>query len=64
MSRKLVEPIHYCSTCIHSKTPMSQAPCSDCVPGNFGGPDRWVSREEVEEIRAEQIIAERMDNGL
>ena len=59
--------VHYCNTCKHIQKPMTAEPCKDCVPAKFGGPDRWepkYTREDIAEIRAEQEIAYRRDNGL
>ena len=43
--QKQPEPVHYCNTCKHSQLPMEQAPCHECVPRQFGGPDRWESKD-------------------
>lgn len=35
------DEIHFCNTCKYSHVPMTQSPCNKCVPGIFGGTDRW-----------------------
>ena len=42
---KQINQNHYCNTCKHALKPMTQAPCSKCVPRVFGGIDRWEARE-------------------
>ena len=54
--------VHYCNTCRHQWSPSYEKPCNDCIHGK----DRWQPRytkEEIEEIRAEEEIAYRRDNG-
>ena len=45
--QKHPEPVHYCNTCKHSQMPITQAPCHECVPKQFGGPDRWEKRDDM-----------------
>ena len=64
--QKQPEPVHYCNTCKHSQMPVTQAPCHECVPRKFGGPDRWekITKEEIEDIQAAEEISWRRDQGL
>ena len=45
--QKQPEPVHYCNTCKYSQMPITQAPCHECVPRKFGGPDRWEKRDDM-----------------
>ena len=45
------EQIHYCNTCKHNDKPVTQKPCCDCMPGIFGGTDRWEKKEKQNENR-------------
>lgn len=45
------EQIHYCNTCKHNDKPVTQKPCCDCMPGIFGGTDRWERKEKQNENR-------------
>ena len=38
--------IHYCNTCKYSDVSIKDAPCKECLPKVFGGPDKWEERNQ------------------
>lgn len=50
MSDEKQKPVRYCNSCKHVQKPMTEFPCSDCVPANLGGPDRWEAKHKHNEL--------------